>query len=120
MSSRVIESLPVRIEDGPEHGHGAHPVGSQPRPGEGVDAVDTRTFEQLRDEPAGRAGDEHRHPALDFVTQLVENLRPGRSSDDHGGILLLYAVDEFGRLGDFVGQRGPLSVGQCERPCLRE
>ena len=49
--SRVVEGLPVRVEDGPEHRHRAHPVGAQPRPGEGVDAVDPRGFEQLRTSP---------------------------------------------------------------------
>src|SRR5262249_23475531 len=62
-------------------------VGAQTRPGEGVDAVHPGGFEQLRDEAAGRAGDEHRHPAVDLGAQLGEDLRPGRSPDDHAAIL---------------------------------
>ena len=63
---RVIEGLLVGVEDGPEHRHGAHAVGTQARAGERVHAVRSSLFQKAGHQAATSAGNQDRDPLFDL------------------------------------------------------
>ena len=79
----VVERLPVRVEDRPEHRHRAHAVGAQARAGERVHAVHAGALEQLRHQAAAGAGDEDGQPRADLGAQLLHDGRAGGPGDNH-------------------------------------
>jgi hypothetical protein len=79
----VVEGLLVRVEDGPHHGHGAHTVGAEAGPGEGVDAIGAGGFLELGDETTSGGGDHDGDTGVDLGFEVGEDLFGGEAFGNH-------------------------------------